>query len=160
METCLVRTNGSLKRLEQLRKATVKEFNKTAQYFGENPKKIGMQQFFKIFEEFTRKFEVFQPNLIFSFSCRVYYLPTITTINFRSCTIATECVWNIIKHVHKYCAINIGFYFVILCRYTISNRRNRTTKSVTLQNTSQRALSNNHGYLWFEIKENDLQFYI
>ncbi|CAK8685246.1 unnamed protein product [Clavelina lepadiformis] len=57
METCLVRTNGSLKRLEQLRKATVKEFNKTAQYFGENPKKIGMQQFFKIFEEFTRKFE-------------------------------------------------------------------------------------------------------
>lgn len=58
METCLVRTNGAIKRLEQLHNATVKEFNKVAQYFGENPKNIGMQQFFKIFDEFTRKFLV------------------------------------------------------------------------------------------------------
>ena len=58
METCLVRTNGSLKRLEQLQNSTVKEFHKSAKYFGENPKNIGMQQFFKIFDEFTNKFEV------------------------------------------------------------------------------------------------------
>jgi len=57
METCLVRTNGATKRLEQLHHATVKEFNKAAQYFGENPKNIGMQQFFKIFDEFIRKFQ-------------------------------------------------------------------------------------------------------
>lgn len=58
METCLVRTNGTLKRLEQLQNATAKEFGKCAKYFGENPKNIGMQQFFKIFDEFTKKFEV------------------------------------------------------------------------------------------------------
>ena len=58
METCLVRTNGSLKRLEQLQNHTVKEYYKTAKYFGENPKNISMQQFFKIFDEFTKKFEV------------------------------------------------------------------------------------------------------
>uniref|UniRef100_H2XNJ8 Delphilin n=1 Tax=Ciona intestinalis TaxID=7719 RepID=H2XNJ8_CIOIN len=57
METCLVRTNGSIKQLEQLHHATSKEFNKVAQYFGENPKNIGMQQFFNIFEEFIRKFQ-------------------------------------------------------------------------------------------------------
>uniref|UniRef100_H2Y8Z1 Delphilin n=1 Tax=Ciona savignyi TaxID=51511 RepID=H2Y8Z1_CIOSA len=57
METCLVRTNGAIKRLEQLHQSTSKEFNKVAQYFGENPKNIGMQQFFNIFEEFIRKFQ-------------------------------------------------------------------------------------------------------
>jgi len=65
METCLVRTNSALKRLEQLHHATVKDFNKVAQYFGENPKNIGMQQFFNIFDKFIRKFEVSQVTAVF-----------------------------------------------------------------------------------------------
>ena len=58
METFLVQSNGSLKNLELLLANTTKEFNKTARYFGENAKGVGMQQFFGIFGEFITKFEV------------------------------------------------------------------------------------------------------
>lgn len=54
----MVESNGSLKNLELLLANTTKEFNKTAKYFGENAKGVGMQPFFTIFGEFITKFEV------------------------------------------------------------------------------------------------------
>nr|XP_039255613.1 uncharacterized protein LOC120332437 [Styela clava]XP_039255614.1 uncharacterized protein LOC120332437 [Styela clava] len=57
MENFLVMSNGALKSLEMLLAATMKEFHKTARYFGENAKNVSMQQFFSIFGEFIAKFE-------------------------------------------------------------------------------------------------------
>ena len=58
MQHFLIRSNSAIKRLESLNVTSQKEFNKVAKYFGEKPKNVGMQQFFTIFNDFMRKFEV------------------------------------------------------------------------------------------------------